>query len=461
MNSLCTSISNITGVSTKRCWDAKYRNTPLAESPIKRKPDIVLKDVGNSTVTWRTVRAIAEITAQQYEFRKMVRTVIDKSYIVLTTQASRVFVPILSVWGSHLFRLTVTDREGQLRSVTYQLSGIRPVSSSLAFLRLIAGLCFSDAQYVGYDPTMKIDSLGRVKSIKCCDQSFKVIRTIYETQSFVGRATRVWEVERGGKQFVLKDAWVEKSRPVSENQHLKHIAGIKGVPEYICGEDVSVDGKVLSTGNIRGFQLPTSRLRRRIVTSSIGSHIAEFRSKRELISVFRDIVTSTSIIFSICVILNFPVHSALKELATKKDTVHRDISYSNILILDVEDVEDESTSSTRRGLLIDFEYAARLSESYAMSPGLRTVRISLLFLLISISDTFSRAHCHSCLSNYSSLQYQYFTRLVTTWSRSSLSSSTFAPTSVGLEFLVHSWNFRHFEAFQSPHGSILHVAWSD
>jgi Fungal protein kinase len=307
LNSLCEGISQSTKVPIKRDWSAEYRNKPLADSPLKRKPDIILKDVDNPIVTWRTVRAITEVTGQKYEVGRLVRTVVDKSYIILTTQADRVFVPILSVWGeNHSFRLTVTDREGQLRSVVYELAGVRPVSLSLAFLRLIAGLCFADKPYVGYDPTMSTDQRGVVKSIICCSKTFNVVDTIYETQSLVGRATRVWQVEYGGKEFILKDAWVEKSRRFTEIQHLEHISGIQGVPEYFCGEDVMIDGKVICTGDIRGVRLPTMRVRRRIVTSTIGSHISDFKSKRELISALRDIVISALNIFFIYVLLNSP-----------------------------------------------------------------------------------------------------------------------------------------------------------
>jgi hypothetical protein len=306
LNDLCTKISQSTGVPIKRKWTAEYRNTPLPDSPIKRKPDIVLQDVDNDVVTWRTVRAIAEITSNRSEVGRLVGTVIDKSYIILSTQADRVFVPVLSVWGKHKFRLTVTDREGQLRSCVCELGGVRPVSVSLDFLRIVAGLCFTDKRHVGYDPTITTDKYGVVKWIKCCGRDFKVVRVIYETQSFLGRATRVWQVEYGGRLYILKDAWVEKSRPFTEIQHLKDIAGVRGVPEFYCGEDVLINGKLLCTGNIRGVKLATMRVRRRIVTKSFGSPIAHFRNKRELISAFRDVVLSALNICSFCVLLIFP-----------------------------------------------------------------------------------------------------------------------------------------------------------
>jgi serine/threonine protein kinase len=78
----------------------------------------------------------------------------------------------------------------------------------------------------------------------------------------------------------------------------------------------------------------------------------------------------------------FIVLSALKGLFEKKDIVHCDISYSNILLLkpEVNEVKEEVDNEGPLevfcpGLIIDFEYAAHLSEAYAMSPGRRTVHI--------------------------------------------------------------------------------------
>lgn len=167
---------------------------------------------------------------------------------------------------------------------------------SLNFLRLLIGLCFADKPVVGYDPTMLTDARDKVLSIVCDGKTFKVIRVIFESQSLVGRGTRVWEVEFENKRYILKDAWVEVSRPVPEYVLLRELVGMKGVPQLFCGGDVSTnDPKVpLSTGILRGIWGDQNRVRvrRRTVTSTIGDHIATFSSKRELISVLRDIAIS-------------------------------------------------------------------------------------------------------------------------------------------------------------------------
>lgn len=96
-------ISAKTGVASKQTRDASYRNTLLLDSPIKEKPDIVLLDTNCSLVTWCTVHAVTKVTSQKFEFNKLVATVTDKSYIILTTQTDCTFIPILSVWGFHKF----------------------------------------------------------------------------------------------------------------------------------------------------------------------------------------------------------------------------------------------------------------------------------------------------------------------------------------------------------------------
>jgi hypothetical protein len=296
LNNICENIHSLTGHAPIRRWNSNFCNTVLEGSPISRKPDIVLVDTEKHTpITWPSIRAIAEVTTQEYEPKRISNTVTDKSYIILTTQPDRVFVPVLSFWGNLSVRLTVTDRQGQLRSQVLKLGVAWRVSDSIKFVRLLIGLCFTAKPVVGYDPTMLTDDWDRVVSIICDDKKFKVINVIFESQSLVGRATRVWEVEFEGKRYILKDAWVEVSRPVPEYRLLAELQGIKGVPQLFCGADVRHNNTTISTGLLRDglWGDPNRvRIRRRTVTSSVGAHIASFCSKRELISVLRDITVS-------------------------------------------------------------------------------------------------------------------------------------------------------------------------
>ena len=151
---------------------------------------------------------------------------------------------------------------------------------------------------------------------------------------------------------------------------------MEGVPQLFCGNDVYISDVVLSTGLIRhGLWGNTMQVRvqRRVVSSSIGAHIASYCSKRELISAFRDIATSTVCSISYALTCaNVFGQLALQELCTKKDLVHQDISHNNILLLESDDRKPQDFHS---GLLIDMEYAASQSLSPPLAPGSCTVCI--------------------------------------------------------------------------------------
>jgi hypothetical protein len=299
LNEICTDIGRVAKVERIRDWNSNFCNSPLEGSPISRKPDIILVDnQSRSPVTWTSIRAIAEVTTQDGEPKRICYTVTDKSYIMLTTQPHRVFVPVISFWGTtdnFFVRLTVTDRQGQLRSQALKLGVAYRQADCLKFLRLMIGFCFAPKSVIGYDPTMLTNEYDKVVSIICDGKKFDVINTIFESQSLVGRATRVWEVEFEKRRYILKDAWVEVSRPMPEYTLLEGLQGIKGVPRLFCGENVYVEGVAISTAVIRdgGWgDCSRARIRRRVVTSSIGAHVATFSSKKELVSIFRDIVLS-------------------------------------------------------------------------------------------------------------------------------------------------------------------------
>jgi hypothetical protein len=294
LNKICKAIVTVSKCPVLRKWDASYCNTILRGSPIHRKPDVVLLDSDfDGKPEWKNVHAVAELTTSATEHERIISTVTDKTFVMLGVQANRVFVPIISAWGASKFRITITDRQGQLRTQTFDIEGGLRRADLRTLIHLLVGLCFGRGKVMGYDETMLVTDEGDINCILCAGKPFKVINLIYATQSLLGRATRVWVVEYNKRKYILKDAWVEKCRPVSEAEHLKTVAGVEGVSEVFCSEDI----EGISTGNLRRGLYDNEnreRIRRRIVTSTCGSHIATFRSKRELISALKDIVFSMS-----------------------------------------------------------------------------------------------------------------------------------------------------------------------
>ncbi len=114
-----------------------------------------------------------------------------------------------------------------------------------------------------------------------------------------GRGTKVWIVrDKQGAYFILKDSWILASNSVSEIEFIKYInKAIKehpqghlfrnSCPSYRIGQE-----SVASTDTVRTMLTgrPPARIRRRIVTATIGDPITSFRSKREFVAVFIDLV---------------------------------------------------------------------------------------------------------------------------------------------------------------------------
>ena len=75
---------------------------------------------------------------------------------MLGVQPSQVFTPIISAWGGSKFRLTITDRQGQLHTSTYNIHGGICHADLCVLIHIVAGLCFGSDKAVGYDNTMKM-----------------------------------------------------------------------------------------------------------------------------------------------------------------------------------------------------------------------------------------------------------------------------------------------------------------
>jgi hypothetical protein len=249
----------------------------------------VLLDINHEEpVTWCNIHAITEVTRSKTEVERICDTINDKTFVVFTTQFNRTFVPMISIFDTH-FRLTITDRQGQLRSIVYNLAGPHP-THALHLIHILATLCFGSPTAIGYDPSVTTNSRDETTHITCDKVTYKVLHCIYRVQSLVGRATHVFLVELNNQQFILKDSWIEQSRPYSEMRHLKRIRRVQGVPILHQGWDVKIfKDKLLSTWLIHANNYgiyERSRVRRRLVSATVGVPISQFKTQKELISAF-------------------------------------------------------------------------------------------------------------------------------------------------------------------------------
>jgi hypothetical protein len=296
------------GHEVKRCWYAGNKSVPPMGSCIVRKPDMALLKMADAKriiaskktsrkekTQWSSILALGETSAQSPAPKRMLDTVDGKSYVLFTTQDDRRFVLAICFDGKGKWSLTVTDRQGQLRSGMMSLRG----EYVKHFLRVFITLMFGEEMHLGLDPNMIRDTKNQISKILLDGKSFSVRRKIYSLQSLLGRGTQVWIVSRDGKPYILKDAWVQASRVENENLHLKAIRGLSAlegkVPTFVAGEDVLIGGLPDDTLWYRGEGYEdVYRVHRRVLTSGIGNSITTFTSKVEFIRAMIDIIKSTS-----------------------------------------------------------------------------------------------------------------------------------------------------------------------
>ena len=91
LNTICKAIAAASGQKILREWDEKYCNTPLCGSTIHQKPDVVLLDCNFAGIPkWQNVHAVVELTTSTLEHHRIIRTVTDKTYIMLGVQPNRI-----------------------------------------------------------------------------------------------------------------------------------------------------------------------------------------------------------------------------------------------------------------------------------------------------------------------------------------------------------------------------------
>ena len=148
LNSIGNTLGNAFGRDPLRLWSHISCDTPPigASATIKRKPDLILLDknhhsellVSNKQVDWAFIRAITEVTRSPEISKRVTDTIYAKTYLMFLCQYNRRFVVALSFSNAkeESFRLTVTNREGQI-CWTVGLNAARSKERATLFLRIL------------------------------------------------------------------------------------------------------------------------------------------------------------------------------------------------------------------------------------------------------------------------------------------------------------------------------------
>ncbi|KAF8336054.1 hypothetical protein F5887DRAFT_1078905 [Amanita rubescens] len=409
--------SNVNDIRPLRYFTAIHSTKPVLGSAMKRKPDLMLIRlagdgiISNKSLYWHDAQGLVEQTLESRVPIRMTESIISKAYLTFCAQPERDFVTTLCITREG-FRVIVVDHTG---SVETELISFADRSSTIPFIRVVMGLAFLPDKYIGIDTTIirrvrpsesgtkfeeqyppynnkfstlsvVIDTLNgpipswrtpnplaittepapagfdkNICSVSIDSTVYRVISIIFESKSLIGRSTKVFLVELpdGGKA-VVKDSWITIDR-------LKEATFLEGL-HIPFGPNLLKDTVLRDTDDIRKHISKMAiiferRQKRRIAIDPTGVHISDFSSLWELMVALLDTVI------------------AVMYLETK-NKVHRDISYTNILLrepgqdsvekqlikdefkdgLGLTDIESmRKRFKCREGLLIDYDYASELS----------------------------------------------------------------------------------------------------
>lgn len=283
LNLIGAELQRVTDKSPLRSWNANYNTAPLPGMETKRKPDIILMKEGEHP-EWSNVDAICEVTSETGFPARLRNTVTQKAYLIFLSQPNRRFTISLS-FSSAAFQLVVYDRAGEVNSSKYNIN-----TNALLLLRIIVGLIYSDEEVMGYD--QRVQKLGDTWFISDHDRQYMILKTIFSSETLRGRATWCWNVIRDGEQFIIKDSWCLCNR-VPEQEILKDLEDIEGITHIVAEMDTKVGGYPDSTAVHRGgTKYLEERVHRRLLIQPIGDRLKSFKSKRELIQAFIDVIQS-------------------------------------------------------------------------------------------------------------------------------------------------------------------------
>ena len=78
----------------------------------------------------------------------------------------------------------------------------------LQFLRFLVGLMFTSSDLISYDPTIQT-SPGHSMTVTV-DNTYTIKDTLSASAMICGRATICWCAERDGREYAIKDSWIDQ-----------------------------------------------------------------------------------------------------------------------------------------------------------------------------------------------------------------------------------------------------------
>ena len=156
-------------------------------------------------------------------------------------QRSRRFVLGIAMADDEM-SIVLADRAGVVISEVYSLKERFDV-----LLRVCMGLLFVDLTRLGYDPAFT--SVSGKPLVQISGDQYEVKRGILKDHYLEGSGIRITLLQKDGKEYVMKDVWIERERGSMEADMLRKVTelNIVGTARFVGHDVVHVNGEVDST----------------------------------------------------------------------------------------------------------------------------------------------------------------------------------------------------------------------
>lgn len=306
----------------RRYWSSEFATNPIPDATDSRKPDLVLLDyslrkLASAEKSWKDVLTGIEITQSDLSVDRTIPLflgIVTKGYLMMREQPWRRFIILFSI-SKFKIRAHYFDRSGMIISKPLPI-----VASPKRFVDILNTITLANRSFLGFDPTIHIcnscstnpnhthfpngfDAMlpGAIGWVYDNDENlYWIMEILWKSRGFFKRGTVCYRVrDERGREYALKDCWVNEGVKDVEIDLLRAVEGIPNVVQLVKHWDVLYDGRPDSTSHIRAH-CPTfsfeRRIHRRILLTPCGLPLTHFSDLPELVGVFRDLVVGEFIL---------------------------------------------------------------------------------------------------------------------------------------------------------------------
>ena len=219
-NSISKKLAKKQGKPLHWHWVISQHNQPPNGSSLKPKPDLVLVDKDQLTVPeWGSIYAVVETTSLAKSAKIWV-TICQKAFTIFEMQCNWWFVPSIAFTGDCIW-FYLHDHTGEMNEEQRIQKGKRLKKWMKRLVWFLTGLMLSEKMDQGYDQLMVWDNEGHIVEIMVQRLEYNIVEQLFKSHMLRGHATQCWHVWWEGKDYIIKDSWIDTTGQWSKLDILK------------------------------------------------------------------------------------------------------------------------------------------------------------------------------------------------------------------------------------------------